>query len=75
MEVTAEKNEKVAKMIFADQMSKNIDDIEKQPAYKRKGIHLDTTDTSISKSKTTLTTENDDIQLKSDNSFLHDNVD
>ena len=60
---------------FADQMSKNIDDIEKQPAYKRMGVHLDTTDTSISKSKTTLTTENDDIQLKSDNSFLHDNGD
>ncbi|MGB1283986.1 MAG: cell division protein FtsZ [Polaribacter sp.] len=60
---------------FADTMSKNIDDIEKQPAYKRKGVNLGTTDTSISKSKTTLTTENDDIQLKSDNSFLHDNVD
>ena len=38
-------------------------------------VNLDTTDTSISKSKTTLTTENDGIQLKSDNSFLHDNVD
>ncbi|MFY0603732.1 MAG: cell division protein FtsZ [Flavobacteriaceae bacterium] len=60
---------------FTDQMSKNIDEIERQPAYKRLGVDLDETDTAISKSKTTLSTEEDDIQLKSNNSFLHDNVD
>lgn len=60
---------------FTDQMSKNIDEIERQPAYKRLGVDLDETDTAISKSKTTLSTEDDDIQLKSNNSFLHDNVD
>jgi cell division protein FtsZ len=60
---------------FTDQMSKNIDEIERQPAYKRLGVDLDETDTSISKSKTTLSTDDDDIQLKSNNSFLHDNVD
>lgn len=60
---------------FTDQMSKNIDEIERQPAYKRLGVDLDETDTAISKSKTTLSTEDDDIKLKSNNSFLHDNVD
>ena len=60
---------------FTDQMSKNIDEIERQPAYKRLGVDLDETDTAISKSKTTLSTDDDDIQLKSNNSFLHDNVD
>jgi cell division protein FtsZ len=60
---------------FTDQMSKNIDEIERQPAYKRLGVDLDETDTAISKSKTTLSTEEDDIQLNSNNSFLHDNVD
>ena len=60
---------------FTDQMNKNIDEIERQPAYKRMGVDLDATNTSISKSKTSLSTENDDIQLKSNNSFLHDNVD
>ncbi|WOC40836.1 cell division protein FtsZ [Polaribacter sp. HL-MS24] len=60
---------------FSDQMNKNIDDIERQPAYKRLGIDLDAVDSSISKSKTSLNSENDEIQLKSNNSFLHDNVD
>jgi len=61
---------------FTDQVNKNIDEIEKQPAYKRMGVDLDSTNAAISKSKTKLSTdENDDIQLRSNNSFLHDNVD
>ena len=61
---------------FTDQMNKNIDEIERQPAYKRLGVNLDESNSIISKSKTTLSTDdNDDIQLKSNNSFLHDNVD
>lgn len=61
---------------FTDQVNKNIDEIERQPAYKRMGVDLDETDAAISKSKTTLSTDdNDDIQLRSNNSFLHDNVD
>lgn len=61
---------------FTNEMNKNIDEIEKQPAYKRMGVDLDDTNTAISKSKTTLSTDdNDDIKLKSNNSFLHDNVD
>ena len=61
---------------FTDQMNKNIDEIERQPAYKRLGVNLDESSSVISKSKTTLSTDdNDDIQLKSNNSFLHDNVD
>lgn len=61
---------------FTDQMNKNIDEIERQPAYKRLGVSLDDTNTAISKSKTTLLIDdNEDIQLKSNNTFLHDNVD
>ena len=61
---------------FTDQMNKNIDEIERQQAYKRLGVNLDESNSIISKSKTTLSTDdNDDIQLKSNNSFLHDNVD
>jgi len=54
-----------------------IEDIEKQPAYKRMGIDLDETPSKEgSMSRTTLSTDdNDDIQLRSNNSFLHDNVD
>ena len=61
---------------FTDQVNKNIDDIEKQPAYKRLGVNLDEVNSDLSKSKTTLSTDaNDDVQLRSNNSFLHDNVD
>ena len=56
-----------------------IDDIEKIPAYKRQGLNLDETQHSSSEnnvSKTTLSIDdNDDIQLRNNNSFLHDNVD
>ena len=61
---------------FSDQVSKNIDEIERQPAYKRLGVNLDQVNSDLSKSKTTLSTDaNDDAQLRSNNSFLHDNVD
>ena len=60
---------------FTDQVNKNIDDIERQPAYKRLGVDLNDT-TATSKSKTKLSTDdNDEVQLRSNNSFLHDNVD
>jgi len=56
-----------------------IDDIEKIPAYKRQGLNLDETQNSSSEnnvSKTTLSIDdNDDVQLRNNNSFLHDNVD
>tara|TARA_B110000046_G_scaffold184741_1_gene224060 strand:- start:1894 stop:3792 length:1899 start_codon:yes stop_codon:yes gene_type:complete len=59
---------------FNDQLNKNIDEIERQPAYKRLGIDLDK-NTSMSKSETSLKKDNDDLDFKSNNSFLHDNVD
>jgi cell division protein FtsZ len=56
--------------------SSRIDEIEKEPAYKRMGIDLSTSRTDNSKSRFSLGTDsNDDIQLRSNNSFLHDNVD
>ena len=54
-----------------------IEDIEKQPAYKRMGINLtETPDKEGNLSRTSLSSDdNDEIQLRSNNSFLHDNVD
>ena len=54
-----------------------IEEIEKQPAYKRMGIDLEETPAKDgSLSRTSLSTDNnDEIQLRSNNSFLHDNVD
>ena len=52
-----------------------IDEIEKEPAYKRQGIDLDG-DMPDLPSRTSLSNdENNDLQPRSNNSFLHDNVD
>ncbi|WP_298996540.1 cell division protein FtsZ [uncultured Tenacibaculum sp.] len=58
---------------FNDQRIKNVDEIESQPAYKRLGVDIDS-GSNISKSDTALNTDNNDL-LRSNNSFLHDNVD
>ena len=54
-----------------------IEEIEKQPAYKRAGINLDSTNYGENKmSRTSLgQDENNDLQFRRNNSFLHDNVD
>ena len=53
-----------------------VDEFEKEPAYKRSGIDISGTAASNNQSRTSLGTDsNDDIQLRSNNSFLHDNVD
>ena len=55
-----------------------IDDIENEPAYKRKGIELEdknySSENSISRTSVGLD-ENDDVKIRKNNSFLHDNVD
>ena len=56
--------------------SSKIDEFEKEPAYKRMGIDLNESRADNSKSRFSLGTDsNDDLQLRSNNSFLHDNVD
>ena len=55
-----------------------IDEIEKEPAYKRQGVNLEDAQHSSETNASRLsvgTDDNDDIQLRSNNSFLHDNVD
>jgi len=54
-----------------------IEEIEKQPAYKRQGVDLDKSDKGEGKlSRTSLgQNDNDDLYFRRNNSFLHDNVD
>ncbi|MAH82346.1 MAG: cell division protein FtsZ [Flavobacteriaceae bacterium] len=60
---------------FKNNLNK-IDDLEKEPAYKRHGLKLDQEDNTSNETKLIIETDdNDEIQLKSNNSFLHDNVD
>ena len=55
-----------------------IEEFEKEPAYKRQGIELsDATEASETQvSRTSVgSDDNEDLQVRSNNSFLHDNVD
>ena len=56
--------------------NQNINDIEKQPAYKRAGVELEDPKTGENKlSRTSLHDDNNELTLRKNNSFLHDNVD
>ena len=53
-----------------------VDELEKEPAYKRLGVDITENQNQNNNSRMSLGTDsNDDIQLRSNNSFLHDNVD
>ena len=55
-----------------------IEEIEKEPAYKRQGVSLEDVEHSSEThaSRTTIgLDDNEEVQLRSNNSYLHDNVD
>ncbi|MFT7285032.1 cell division protein FtsZ [Nonlabens sp.] len=72
-----ERKRKMHAYNFKFKSSHRLDEIEKQPAYLRQGVELDKLPQEGDRSRTTLSTdENNEIQLRSNNnSFLHDNVD
>lgn len=60
---------------FHNNVSK-IDEYEKEPAYKRLGIDISNSQTNNANSRISVGTDsNNDLQLRSNNSYLHDNVD
>ena len=60
---------------FHNNVSK-IDELEREPAYKRLGIDLSKPQSNSTNSRISVGTDsNDDLQLRSNNSYLHDNVD
>jgi cell division protein FtsZ len=53
-----------------------FEELEKEPAYKRSGIELQNNHNTSNQSRTSLGNDsNNETQLRSNNSFLHDNVD
>lgn len=52
-----------------------IEEMEKEPAYKRLGVDLSHNTQDTNSRMSIGTDSNDDTQLRSNNSFLHDNVD
>ena len=59
---------------FKHQLQK-IEDMENQPAYKRQGLEIENTIPETPSRLSLDSDANDDLQLRSNNSFLHDNVD
>ena len=60
---------------FHDSVSR-VDELEREPAYKRFGIDLNSSQSNNSTSRISVGTDsNNDLQLRSNNSYLHDNVD
>ena len=60
---------------FHNNVSK-IDEYEKEPAYKRLGVELSSNQSNTNNSRISVGTDsNNDLQLRSNNSYLHDNVD
>ncbi|MCW1954095.1 MAG: cell division protein FtsZ [Flavobacteriia bacterium] len=76
-ERAAERRQKLRDFNYKFNNSINkIEEIEKEPAYKRQGISLSETPSESKLSRTTLSSDATDEQvLRSNNSFLHDNVD
>ncbi|MGL2987244.1 cell division protein FtsZ [Flavobacterium sp. RSSA_27] len=53
-----------------------IDELEREPAYKRLGLDLSNTQAVNQNSRISVSTDsNNDLQFRSNNSYLHDNVD
>ena len=62
---------------FRHEINNNVDNYEKEPAYKRMNVELsDHEDASQSnQSRISVSGKKDEIKLRTNNSFLHDNVD
>lgn len=61
---------------FKHNNAARIDHLEREPAFKRMGVELNNIDTNAPLSRTSVNTDsNNELQLRSNNSFLHDNVD
>ena len=61
---------------FKHNNAAKIDHLEREPAYKRVGVELCNVATNTPLSRTSVNIDaNNDLQLRSNNSFLHDNVD
>jgi cell division protein FtsZ len=73
-----ERIEKLKAMNYRFNNTNNVNDLEKEPAYKRRNVKLDNVAHSSESSVSRFTLSNEDekkTELKQNNSFLHDSVD
>ncbi|HET8837684.1 MAG TPA: cell division protein FtsZ [Flavobacteriaceae bacterium] len=72
----AERRAKMKSFNYKFRSNNSLEEIEKQPAYKRAGIELEGTPSENKLSRTSIENdENNEPRLRTNNSFLHDNVD
>ena len=71
-----ERRKKLKEFNYKFNNSSRIEEMEKEPAYKRSGIELSSDIPVVNKSRMSIGVDsNNDDQLRTNNSFLHDNVD
>lgn len=73
---TEERKQKLKQFNYRFNQNSKIEDMEREPAYKRQDIELTPPDSDTNTSRTSLSTDSkDELQFRTNNSFLHDNVD
>jgi cell division protein FtsZ len=71
-----ERRKKLKEFNYKFHNHNRLEELERVPAYKRQGTELKDPSTQSNASRLSIGTDsNDDVQLRSNNSFLHDNVD
>ena len=72
----AERRAKMKSFNYKFRSNNSLEEIERQPAYKRAGIELNDDQAKNNMSRTSIENdENNEPKLRTNNSFLHDNVD
>jgi cell division protein FtsZ len=73
----AERARKLRELSYISKSTRNIDEMENTPAYKRKNVHISHTITSKESevARYSLGENEGETEFKTNNSFLHDNVD
>jgi cell division protein FtsZ len=73
----AERARKLRELSYISKSTRNIDEMENTPAYKRKNVHISHTITSKESevARYSLGDNEGETEFKTNNSFLHDNVD
>lgn len=73
----SERARKLRQLSYINKSGKNIDEMENVPAYKRKNIHISHTVSSQESevARYSLSDNEGNTEIKTNNSFLHDNVD
>jgi cell division protein FtsZ len=73
---TAERKEKLKQFNYRFNQNTRVEDLEREPAYKRQEVELSEPDNGGAASRTSLSVDSqNEVQIRTNNSFLHDNVD